>query len=447
MDYNTIEILLQEIRDEVAVGGNTRERVYLALKSILDYAASITTDSAKAISPAQGEVFFGDDGFRQLNYVESYESDVSTIGASTFAFKPIETARLNNITTVSNSLFKGSNYTRGSFNMANSIETAAFSETQLYYVNKPGASEEHNTLLPNVATIKSYAFANCKSLIEVYLPTVTSVSYWAFQNCTRLTKLELPNCISFGFNAVAGCTALEELNLPMQQTVWNHSYNRLFGCTGLKKVSLPMMYEINENVGNLFLDCVALEEVDVSSLKLIPSYFFAGKRKLHTAKAGGAMIVGRGAFEDCVSLKSVSINATQIHEYAFNNCVSLTELNLANVVLLKKKSLANMDGLTTLTFGKNINTWDYSTVDGSVYNCPALTTINVPDNWTVPSISFVGCPNISKESVVSMFTKLAVHTGKSAKNIAFEANVLKAVTEEELKIARDKNYNIVRLGA
>ncbi len=450
MEQNAIEVQLQQIRDEVATGGNTRERVYNALKALLDYAASIEVGGAKAIVPALGEVFFGDDEFRRLNYVVSYESDASSIGVEVFAFRPIRTAKLNNITAVSNSLFKGSNYTYGSFNAATTIEISAFADTQLYYINKSGAKDEHNTLLPNVTAIKSHAFAGCKSLMEVYLPTATSVSYWVFQNCTRLTKLELPNCVSFGFNAVAGCTALEELNLPMQQTVWNHSYNRLFGCTGLKKVSLPMMYEINENVGNLFLDCVALEEVDIRSLKLVPSYFFANKNRLHTVDITSARWIGRCAFENCVNLKTITMNyAYRIDEYAFNNCTRLANLNMPAANNLAHKALANMDSLTTLTFGSNIVGWSYSTVGGSVYNCTSLTVINVPDNWSIPTtgISFVGCPNISKDSVVAMFTKLADNTGKSAKNIALEASVLKAISEEELKIVRDKNYNIVRLGS
>lgn len=270
-----------------------------------------------------------------------------------------------------------------------------------------------------------------------------------FQNCTRLAKLELPNCTSFGFNAVTNCVSLEELNLPKQQTMWNHSYNRLIGCTSLKKVSLPIQYEINENTNNLFLDCVALEEVDVNSLKIIPSYFLANKHKLHTVKVGAAVWINKGAFEIYISLKNITINVTNgILKYAFNNCTSLTELNLPNVRQLGKKALANMDSQTTLTLGKSISIWDYSTINGSVCNCPALTTINVPDSWSIPAkgISFVNCPSISRDSVISMFNKLISNVGKVSKNIALDNAVLKGLTEAELKIAKNKNYNIVRLG-
>lgn len=442
-----IEAKLQEIREETAMGGNSRERVYDALKSILDYIASVY-DNIK-VMPAAGETFFDADDFRKINYVKGYESDASSIGTSAFSFTPIQSAKLDSISTISNSLFKGSNYTYGSFNSATAIDNAAFARTQLYYVNKQGTKEEWNTIMPNVATIKSHAFADCKDLIEVYLPKTTSVSYWAFQNCTRLTKLELPNCSAFGFNALTNCVALEELNLPKQQTVYNHSYNRLFGCTGLKRVSLPMMYEINETVGNLFLDCVALEEVDIRSLKLVPSYFFANKKRIHTVDITSARSIGKGAFENCVSLKTITMNyASRIDEYAFNNCTRLSELNISAANRLGNKALANMDSLASLTFGTNIIEWNYSTTGGSVYNCPALTTINVPDNWAIPAtgISFVNCSSISKDSIISMFNKLESNVGRASKNIAFDNAVLKGLTEEELKIAQDKNYNIVRLG-
>lgn len=99
---------------------------------------------------ASGETFFGDDDFRKLNHVRSYESDTNSIGISAFSFKPVESAKLNAITTVANFLFKGSNFTYGSFNAAISIDNAAFAQTQLYYVNKQGATTEYNIIMPNI---------------------------------------------------------------------------------------------------------------------------------------------------------------------------------------------------------------------------------------------------------------------------------------------------------
>lgn len=98
---------------------------------------------------ASGETFFGDDDFRKLNHVRSYESDTNSIGISAFSFKPVS-AKPNAITTVANFLFKGYNFTYGSFNAATSIDNAAFAQTQLYYVNKQGATTEYNIIMPNI---------------------------------------------------------------------------------------------------------------------------------------------------------------------------------------------------------------------------------------------------------------------------------------------------------
>lgn len=72
----------------------------------------------------------------------------------------------------------------------------------------------------------------------------------------------------------------------------------------------------------------------------------------------------------------------------------------------------------------------------------------MPDSWSIPAkeISFVNCPSISRDSVISMFNKLISNVGKVSKNIVLDNAVLKGLTDAELKIAQDKNYTIVRLG-
>lgn len=493
MKYEQIDNLLLQIKNETTQGGNTRIRVYNALSAILEYAKAIGIDNSNddiirqlntlqqklsqheesskaheaifqeikniikekigAITPEAGEKFYNKDSLRRLNYVSDFESDTTTFEGGAFAFNPINSAKMDKLTSIPNSLFKRSNLSYGSFKSATMIDTAAFAETGIYYINKPDTKEEWNLLLPNVEGVKSYAFYGCHSLIEVYLPKAIGVSNWAFADCIRLKKLELPVCDTFLFSAVANCIQLEELILPMQRSMYKAGYERLFGCTGLKKVVMPVLYEMDEFLNNMFADCIALEEVDIRTMKFIPSHFFSGKKKLHTVDISGAGYINRNAFDGCTSLKNITIkNAVAIWEYTFNNCHSIKELSLPRVHTFARKTLANMDSLTTLTIGAPvINSWDYSTLDGAVYNCPSLTTINVPDGLIlldkqVNGLSFVRCPNISKDSVLGLFNKLADNTGKSVKNIALEAVVLKNITDEELNIAKNKNYNIVRLG-
>jgi hypothetical protein len=60
MRYEDIEELLKQIRNEASVGGNTRERIYWALKSVLDYAhngiTAIPVGNAREYVPAVGNI-------------------------------------------------------------------------------------------------------------------------------------------------------------------------------------------------------------------------------------------------------------------------------------------------------------------------------------------------------------------------------------------------------
>ena len=357
-------------------------------------------------------------------------------------------AKLNSLTTISNTLFKGSNYTYGSFNEAITIDNGAFAETQIHYINKQRAKAEHNTLLPKVTAIKSHAFADCKSLIEAYFPKVVKVEKFAFQNCTNLTKLQLSDCISFDFSAITNCVSLKEFDLYGFEIISDNPDNRIIGCANLKNVVMPDITEVKGKANNLFFDCAALETISMRKLKVVPPYFLANKRNLKYVNMNSVETIDNGAFENCVNLFSLDADKVSIiGEYAFNNCVNLGSIDVSNVTQIGRKALANMDNLISLTFGKNIEYWFYSTLEGSVCNCYGLIEVNVPDNWRIPAtgISFPGCPNISEDSVVSMFNKLASNVSKPIANIAFNKSVLDRLSSDEKNVAINKNYNLVEL--
>ena len=52
------------------------------------------------------------------------------------------------------------------------------------------------------------------------------------------------------------------------------------------------------------------------------------------------------------------------------------------------------------------------------------------DSWSIPAkeISFVNCPSISRDSVISMFNKLISNVGKVSENITLDNAVLKGLT-------------------
>lgn len=489
MNYTDIHNSLLTIKQETAQGGNTRLRIYNALKAILDYCRqtgednstvtvkaaveelrrllnehstsgvahearfqeikNIIEDRVKAMAPKTGERFFGDDYLRRLNYIEHYESEENSIAEDTFELTAIRSAKMNKLATIPNSLFKYSHLSSGSFSEAQTIEIAAFKGSRIYYVNKQGTQDSWNTILPKVKIVKPDAFSECRDLLEVYFPEATRVSTSAFQNCTRLSKIELPRCNTFVFSALTNCHNLEELNLPEQSTIFNNSrLSRLWGCTGLKKVFLPKQYEITDNAAYLFLDCVALEEIDINSMKYIPHTFFTNKIRLERANVSDARYIGYAAFSGCQSLTWLVNNlATEIHPFAFHKCTALEELRLPSANNLDYMAISDMYSLKKLELlAPGIIACEYSATHGSICNNPRLTEIKVPPVWSIPptGISFPNCSAISAQSVIDIAG--ALKPAATQTPIAFDAVVCDRIPTATTTMLQNKNYNIVKLG-
>ena len=193
----------------------------------------------------------------------------------------------------------------------------------------------------NVKTIPSYAFYNCKFLINITLPdSVTGIGYNAFSKCTSLEKVV--------WNAEE-CT-----------TVGNASYPIFNGCTALKTVSF------GENV------------------KIIPSYTFYSCSSLTSIIVPDSVTsIGESAFYGCSSLTSIVIPAgiTSIEESMFYNCNSLSNITLPNTIInIGSNAFFNCSALTSIIIPDSVA----SIGDRAFYNCTKLQTINYTggsDEW------------------------------------------------------------------
>ena len=72
-----------------------------------------------------------------------------------------------------------------------------------------------------VATIRTYAFANCSNLSSVTIESgVQQIYAWAFSNCTSLTSIYIPSTVvrTYAFpglynNVFLGCSNLTDITL------------------------------------------------------------------------------------------------------------------------------------------------------------------------------------------------------------------------------------------
>jgi hypothetical protein len=67
----------------------------------------------------------------------------------------------------------------------------------------------------DVGAVRSYAFAGCRGVKEIYLPEAVQLGHSAFIGCTALQHVELPKLTSFSTlpGAFAGCPALKHVYL------------------------------------------------------------------------------------------------------------------------------------------------------------------------------------------------------------------------------------------
>ena len=152
-----------------------------------------------------------------------------------------------------------------------------------------------------VTTIGNCAFEDCFSLTSVTVPdSVISIGSCAFSYCENLTSVTIPGSVAtIGVSAFDGCLNLTGVYIS-DIAAW---CNILFG----DDVSNPLFY-----AQKLYLNNELVTEL------IIPE---------------GVVQINKLAFNNCVSLESVTIPETleTIGSSAFNGCLNLTGVYITNI--------------------------------------------------------------------------------------------------------------------
>ncbi len=172
------------------------------------------------------------------------------------------------------------------------------------------------------------------SVVDVLIPNVyTEIKSGCFKNAENLSKINIPPSIKvLETAAIAG--------------------------SGITSAKIPSTVE---NIGqNLFSNCNKLETVDISeaNFKNISDY-----------------TLGYGAFENCTSLKSLTVpkSIKKIQNNAIYNCTNLESITF------EEESHCELIGY------------------GGIRNCPKLTEITLPEGLTtLTSTAIYNCENLEK---------------------------------------------------
>ena len=219
----------------------------------------------------------------------------------------------------------------------------------------------------SVEFIGEGAFEDLEKLEEVVIPFVGKyvdaqgdegrfVTIFGY-TCESLTKLTVLSGTVLVDNAL---NQLPMNTLVLPDTIITVGEAALWGCKNLTAVSLPNVRKIGNQA---FGGCDSLINAYLPCAIEIGNFAFSGCDNLVSVYLPRVVTIGYDAFSDCEKLSHLELGneLEEIREYAFENCNSLTEINLpASVKILNFCSLCinaesvtvNFDGEMSLLNGE-----------------------------------------------------------------------------------------------
>ena len=300
-----------------------------------------------------------------------------------------------------------------------------------------------------LASIGSFAFANCNALISITIPnSVTSIVDHAFARCTSLNSINIPEKVtSIGSNAFSGCSALTSITIPNSVTTIGSS--AFGGCSGITSINVDSentIYDSRDNCNAIIetatntLIAGCQNTVISNSVSSIGSYAFNGCSGLNSITIPNSVTsIGNNAFYDCSGLFSITIpnSVTSIGDYAFRKCSNLTSITIPKSVKSIGTGISgSCSSLTAITVDSENSVYDsrdncnaiiekstntlitgcqntiiptsVSSIGSSAFSgCSGLTTITIPNSVTsIGNAAFSNCSGLTSITIPKSVTSI-----------------------------------------
>ena len=278
------------------------------------------------------------------------------------------------------------------------------------------------TMSDSVTTIGESAFAYCSSLTSVIIGKgVTNIGDHSFKACRSLTNIEIPNSVtSIGKYAFYDCTSLISIEIPNNVTgIGDYAF---YNCTALTCVNYTgtidqwvqiefSRYDSNPlyYAKNLYINNELVTEAKITNVTKINNYVFNNCMSLTGIEIPNSVTnIGYYAFYNCTALTSVTYTGTidQWVQIEFSNYHSNPTYYAKNLYI--NNELVTKGNITTAT---QINSYAF-------VNCTSLTSMVIGDNVTSISAGvFWGCSSL--ESITLPFVGDSIKPSYSAYQYPF----------------------------
>lgn len=244
------------------------------------------------------------------------------------------------------------------------------------------------------------AFTNCENLEEIVLPSgIKKIPYRCFADCKRLKRIIIPDSVQeIEWAAFTGCDSLEEITIPNSVTTLDKQV--FLNCKNLKKVNLPDNFDSLPD--ELFRNCPKIDIELSPKIKTLGARVF--ERCYHLSHfPENVTDFGDDCFKNCRNITEVTLNdkTTSLPDGMFDGCVRLTSVkSKKQKVNIGRKAFRNCINLKEIpSFVKDYN-------ERAFENCKSLTTLNLTYPY-IPFACFRGCSNLSKIEHIEHLRELA----------------------------------------
>ena len=252
-----------------------------------------------------------------------------------------------------------------------------------------------------------------------YNGNVYSVKYIessAFESCSVLTSIEIPNSItSIGSEAFSSCSSLTNVIFEENSQLTSIDFAAFKNCSSLASIEIPN--SVTSIKGNrphygAFCGCSSLTNVifeENSQLTSIGGYAFQDCSSLTSIEIPNSVTsIEGGAFENCSSLTSIEIpnSVTSIEYGTFERCYSLTSIEIPNsVTSIEGGAFENCSSLTSIEIPNSVT----SIKGGAFENCSSLTNVIFGENpqlTTIGHATFMGCSSLTSIEIPNSVTSI-----------------------------------------